>query len=183
MTFFSFSKILPSIRKLDGNFLRKYNFISFFYKVYWQSVLLQTSISLFFNPCNWASTSGCHFKGISMSHQSRDSEDSTNISLNGSSLRLIRLPRHPPLQSASRLSLQAGAGHISLQLACIQKFQNPSSAKCLQEAFHRVYSLVLPYLPSVCIKDLWLPLTYSTLSTLTSSLWCDLGVMLCSHAG
>lgn len=131
-------------------------------------IFWKKSTCFFFNPqCKWASTSECYgpFQSYLLSHQSQDSQDSTNISLNGSSLPSIRLPKHLTLQSASRRSQEAGGGHISLQLDCIQKLNSPqkSSAKYLLEAFHRVYSLVLPYLPSVCAKDLWLLLTYSTL--------------------
>lgn len=111
-----------------------------------------------------------HFKAIFMRHQSRDSEDSTNISLNGSSLPLMRLPKHLTITvgikvfSAGwrRSHLPPAGAHPEVRLRK-KKTKNTSSAKYLQEAFHRVSSSVLPYLPSVCVKDVWLPLTYSTL--------------------
>lgn len=165
--------------------------------VYWQSVPLQTTIPLFSiqntNQHLLQPAMG-HFKAILMSHRPRDSEDSTNIRLNGSSLPPIRLPRHPALQSASE-SFSAGQWRSHLPPAGVRpevgfqkKFQ--IQTKYLQEAFRRVYSLVLPYLPSVCIKDLWSPLTYSTLVELrgpslgVTSVWCciatqEKGILLC----
>lgn len=132
-----------------------------------------------------------HFKAF-MRHQSRDSEDSTNISLNGSSLRLIRLPKHLTITVGikafsagwrrSHLLPPAGA-HPEVRLREKKKQKHKFS-----QIFTRGISsrLLLSFaLFTECLRQRCMIATdiLHSCRTLPSFPWCDLGAMRCSNTG